>query len=83
LSSTWCSTLADNGTLAVVLPHGVLFRGAAEGHVRRYLIEERNVTDAVIDLPVNIFDKGKNQNNLNPVHIDKIIATVPLKRKRR
>ncbi len=37
------------------LPHGVLFRGAAEGHIRRYLIEERNWLDAVIGLPANIF----------------------------
>lgn len=47
--------LDDKGTMAVVLPHGVLFRGAAEGHIRRYLIEERNVLDAVIGLPANIF----------------------------
>jgi type I restriction enzyme M protein len=47
--------LDDNGTMAVVLPHGVLFRGAAEGHIRRYLIEERNYLDAVIGLPANIF----------------------------
>ena len=47
--------LDDNGTMAVVLPHGVLFRGAAEGHIRKYLIEERNCLDAVIGLPVNIF----------------------------
>jgi len=47
--------LADNGTLAVVMPHGVLFRGAAEGHIRRYLIEERNLIDAVIGLPANVF----------------------------
>ncbi|MBA3008579.1 MAG: type I restriction-modification system subunit M [Proteobacteria bacterium] len=47
--------LADNGTMAVVLPHGVLFRGAAEGHIRKYLIEERNSLDAVIGLPANIF----------------------------
>ena len=47
--------LADNGTMAVVLPHGVLFRGAAEGVIRKYLIEERNVLDAVIGLPANIF----------------------------
>lgn len=47
--------LADNGTMAVVLPHGVLFRGAAEGHIRRYLIEDRNWLDAVIGLPANIF----------------------------
>jgi type I restriction enzyme M protein len=47
--------LDDNGTMAVVMPHGVLFRGAAEGHIRRYLIEERNYLDAVIGLPANIF----------------------------
>ena len=47
--------LADNGTMAVVLPHGVLFRGAAEGHIRKYLIEERNCLDAVIGLPANVF----------------------------
>ncbi|MEX6585473.1 type I restriction-modification system subunit M [Paraclostridium bifermentans] len=47
--------LDDNGTMAVVLPHGVLFRGAAEGVIRKYLIEERNVIDAVIGLPANIF----------------------------
>jgi len=47
--------LGDNGTMAVVLPHGVLFRGATEGHIRRYLIEDRNYLDAVIGLPANIF----------------------------
>lgn len=47
--------LDDNGTMAVVLPHGVLFRGAAEGHIRKYLIEDRNYLDAVIGLPANIF----------------------------
>ena len=47
--------LADNGTLAVVVPHGALFRGAAEGHIRQYLIEDRNYLDAVIGLPANIF----------------------------
>ena len=47
--------LSDNGTMAVVLPHGVLFRGAAEGHIRKYLIEDRNYLDAVIGLPANIF----------------------------
>ena len=47
--------LADNGTMATVLPHGVLFRGAAEGVIRRYLIEDRNYLDAVIGLPANIF----------------------------
>ena len=47
--------LDDNGAMAVVLPHGVLFRGAAEGHIRQYLIQERNWLDAVIGLPANIF----------------------------
>ena len=41
--------------MACVLPHGVLFRGAAEGHIRRYLIEDCNYLDAVIGLPSNIF----------------------------
>ena len=47
--------LDDNGTMAVVLPHGVLFRGAAEGVIRQYLIEEKNYLDAVIGLPANVF----------------------------
>ena len=47
--------LDDNGTMAVVLPHGVLFRGGAEGHIRKYLIEDKNFLDAVIGLPANIF----------------------------
>ncbi|MDD3508035.1 MAG: type I restriction-modification system subunit M, partial [Parabacteroides sp.] len=47
--------LADNGTMAIVLPHGALFRGGAELQIRRYLIEERNYLDAVIGLPANIF----------------------------
>lgn len=46
--------LDDNGTMAVVLPHGVLFRGAAEGVIRKHLIE-KNFLDAVIGLPANIF----------------------------
>ncbi|WP_099188519.1 type I restriction-modification system subunit M [Tepidibacter mesophilus] len=47
--------LDDKGTMAVVLPHGVLFRGAAEGVIRKYLIKEKNYLDAVIGLPGNIF----------------------------
>jgi type I restriction enzyme M protein len=47
--------LDEKGTMACVLPHGVLFRGAAEGHIRQYLIEEKNYLDAVIGLPANIF----------------------------
>lgn len=97
--------LAENGTMAVVLPHGVLFRGAAEGVIRKYLIKDLNWLDAVIGLPANIFygtgiptcilvfkkcrehdhvlfvdasegyEKGKNQNNLLPEHIEKIVST--------
>lgn len=47
--------LAENGVMAVIMPHGVLFRGAAEGHIRKYLIEEKNYLDAVIGLPANLF----------------------------
>ena len=47
--------LADNGTMAVVLPHGVLFRGAAEGIIREYIIKDQNFLDAVIGLPANLF----------------------------
>lgn len=47
--------LADNGTMAVVLPHGVLFRSGAEGQIRKYIIEKQNYLDAVIGLPANIF----------------------------
>jgi type I restriction enzyme M protein len=47
--------LAENGTMAIVLPHGALFRGGAEQHIRKYLIEDRNYLDAVIGLPANIF----------------------------
>lgn len=47
--------LSDNGTMAVVLPHGVLFRGGAEGVIRKYLIDEKNYLDTVIGLPSNIF----------------------------
>ena len=47
--------LDENGTMAIVLPHGVLFRGAAEGVIRKYLVDEKNYLDAVIGLPANIF----------------------------
>ena len=46
--------LEDNGTMAVVLPHGVLFRGAAEGVIRKKIIEN-NWLDSVIGLPAGIF----------------------------
>lgn len=47
--------LNDGGTMACVAPHGVLFRGNAEGAIRRFLIENKNYIDAVIGLPANIF----------------------------
>lgn len=47
--------LDDNGIMACIAPHGVLFRGAAEGHIRKYLIEDRNYIDAIIGLPANLF----------------------------
>jgi type I restriction enzyme M protein len=42
------------GRVAVVVPHGVLFRGGAEGKIRRAAIEE-NLLDAVVGLPANLF----------------------------
>jgi type I restriction enzyme M protein len=47
--------LADNGTMAIVLPHGVLFRSGAEGYIRQHIIEKQNYLDAVIGLPPNLF----------------------------
>ena len=47
--------LNDGGTMACVAPYGVLFRGNAEGAIRRFLIENKNYIDAVIGLPANIF----------------------------
>jgi len=47
--------LAENGIMAIVLPHGALFRGGAEHHIRKYLIEEKNYLDAIIGLPEKIF----------------------------
>lgn len=46
--------LGTNGTMAIVLPHGVLFRGAAEGDIRKRLID-KNYIDAIIGLPSNLF----------------------------
>lgn len=45
---------AQNGRMAVVLPHGVLFRGASEGKIRQQIVEF-NLLDAVIGLPANLF----------------------------
>lgn len=48
------ASLSINGRIAAVAPHGVLFRGAAEGRIRQKVIEE-NLLDAVIGLPENLF----------------------------
>ena len=47
--------MAENAAMAVVLPHGVLFRGAAEETIRKYIIQEQNYLDAVIGLPPALF----------------------------
>ena len=44
----------SHGRMAVVLPHGVLFRGASEGKIRSQIVEH-NLLDAVIGLPANLF----------------------------
>ena len=96
--------LNDKGTMGIVLPHGVLFRGASEGAIRKTLLEMGAIY-AVIGLPPNIFygtsiptvvlilkknrehngrdvlfidasknfEKQKNQNNLRPEDISKIV----------
>ncbi|ABA56963.1 Type I restriction-modification system M subunit [Nitrosococcus oceani ATCC 19707] len=96
--------LSDEGTMAIVLPHGVLFRGGAEARIRTKLLKDGHI-DTVIGLPSNLFfstgipvcilvlkkckkpddvlfinasehfEKGKRQNALRPVDIDKIVDT--------
>ena len=77
---------AKEGRVAVIVPHGVLFRGSSEGRIRQALIQE-NILDAVIGLPsglfqttgipvaVLIFDRsrepgGKNENRKDVLFID-------------
>ncbi|HDV8354382.1 TPA: N-6 DNA methylase, partial [Burkholderia vietnamiensis] len=96
--------LKQDGVMAIILPHGVLFRGGAEARIRTKLLKDGHI-DTVIGLPANLFfstgipvcilvlkkckkpddvlfinaaehfEKGKRQNQLLPVHIDKIIDT--------
>lgn len=68
----------EDGRVAVLLPHGVLFRSGAEETIRKYLIENMNVLDCVIGLPANLFfgtgipvcvlvlkkDRGSNTDNI-------------------
>lgn len=46
--------LSENGTMAIILPHGVLFRGGKEYEIRKKLLEDDSI-DAVIGLPANLF----------------------------
>ena len=48
------TTYQDNGRVGVIMPHGALFRGSSEGHIRKQLIDE-NLLEAVIGLPANLF----------------------------
>lgn len=68
--------LGTNGTMAIVLPHGVLFRGSSEGEIRKKLID-KNQIDAIIGLPSNLFTNTgipvtiiilkKNRNITDPI----------------
>ena len=72
----------EDGRIAVLLPHGVLFRGSSEETIRKYLIEKLNILDAVIGLPANLFfgtgipvcvlvlKKNRNANANNILFID-------------
>ncbi len=46
--------LKKDGTMAIILPHGVLFRGGAEERIRKKLLEDGDI-DAVVGLPANLF----------------------------
>ncbi|QSS97805.1 type I restriction-modification system subunit M [Psychroflexus sp. ALD_RP9] len=48
------SAYEDTGKVGVIVPHGVLFRGSAEGRIRKQVIED-NLLDAVVGLPANLF----------------------------
>lgn len=71
--------LEDDGTAAIILPHGVLFRGQAEGAIRDELIK-MNAIDAIIGLPEKLFDVTgipvlimvlkKNRKDRNVLFID-------------
>lgn len=70
--------MSEQGRAAVLLPHGVLFRGASEGKIRKHIIENLNYLDAVVGLPANLFygtsipvcalvfkkDRGENKGNV-------------------
>lgn len=72
-------SLKEDGTMVMVLPHGVLFRGQAEGEIRKYLLRE-NYIDAIIGLPEHMFQNTgvpvclvifrKNRSEKNVLFID-------------
>lgn len=74
--------MAEDGRVAVLLPHGVLFRGGSELEIRKYLIDKLNVVDAIIGLPSNMFHgtgipvciiflkKKRNGNSGNILFVD-------------
>lgn len=74
--------MADDGRIAVLLPHGALFRGNAEATIREHLIKNLNVIDAIVGLPANLFHgtsiptvclvlkKKRNGNSGNILFID-------------
>jgi type I restriction enzyme M protein len=71
----------QSGRVAVIVPHGVLFRGGAEGEIRKRLIKQ-NLLDAVIGLPANlftttgipvailIFDRSREEGGVNEARTD-------------
>lgn len=72
----------DDGRIAVLLPHGALFRGGAEETIRKFIIDNLNVLDAIIGLPANLFygtnipvcvlvcKRNRNGNSGNILFID-------------
>lgn len=72
----------EDGRIAVLLPHGVLFRSGAEAKIRTFMIENLNVLDAVVGLPAGmftttgipvvclVFKKHRNGNSNNICFID-------------
>lgn len=101
--------LKAEGVMAIILPHGVLFRGGVEEKIRTKLLKDGHI-DTVIGLPANLFystgipvcilvlkkckqfddvlfinaaelfEKGKRQNVLKPVHIERIVDTYRYRR---
>lgn len=81
--------MGTDGRIAVLLPHGVLFRSGAEETIRKYLIDNLSVLDAVIGLPAGlfhgtsipvaclVFKRKRNGNSDNVIFIDASKEFVP------